>query len=333
MATLRPLSAAYGAAVAARNHLYDRGFLKAKRLPCPVISVGNITAGGTGKTPTVILLAELLKAAGRRPAVLSRGYGGSARGQVNVVSDGARTLLSWTEAGDEPVLIARRTEAVPVLVGPRRAPLGYAALDRFGADCLILDDGFQHRSLARDMDIVLVEAARPFGNGRLLPAGPLREPPAALARADLVVAVGKGEPPPEYFAGRRLLRAARRPLDLTEAVTGRTLPLSSLAGKRVLAFAGIGSPGPFFRGLSELGAELVCGLAFADHHPYCRADLQALSAKAGEKAAELIVTTEKDWIRLEGLPDLPAGLAVLRIAMEVRPEDEFAAAVLSGLGR
>ena len=178
---LRLLSLPYGAAVALRNHLYDRELLRTAKLPCPVVSVGNLTVGGTGKTPTVILLAALLKEHGHRPAVLSRGYGGHAKASVNVVSDGNRILLGWREAGDEPVLIAGALPGVPVLTGPKRFLTGRAAVERFGADVLILDDAFQHRSLFRDIDIVLIDAARPFGNGFLLPRGPLREPPRGPA--------------------------------------------------------------------------------------------------------------------------------------------------------
>ncbi len=170
-AILRLLSLPYGAAVALRNHLYDRELLRPTKLPCPVVSVGNLTVGGTGKTPTVILLAALLKEHGYRPAVLSRGYGGHAKASVNVVSDGNRVLLGWREAGDEPVLIAGALPGIPVLTGPKRSLTGKAAVERFGADILILDDAFQHRSLFRDIDIVLIDAARPFGNGFSSPGG------------------------------------------------------------------------------------------------------------------------------------------------------------------
>ncbi|MBU0575377.1 MAG: tetraacyldisaccharide 4'-kinase, partial [Proteobacteria bacterium] len=162
-AALRLLSLPYGAAVAARNRLYDRGLLRQQKLPCPVISLGNLTVGGTGKTPTVIFIANLLNERGYHPAVLSRGYGGSTRAPVNVVSDGKRILMGWREAGDEPVLIARAAPGIPVLTGSRRLLTGRAAIETFGADILILDDAFQHRPLFRGIDMVLLDAARPFG--------------------------------------------------------------------------------------------------------------------------------------------------------------------------
>ncbi len=187
------LSLPYGGAVAARNRLYDEGLLKQEKLPCPVISVGNLTVGGTGKTPTVIFMAHLLRDHGYRPAVLSRGYGGNANAPVNVVSDGNQILMGWREAGDEPILIARAAPGIPVLTGSRRLLTGRAAVETFGADALILDDAFQHRSLFRDIDIVLLDAARPFGNGFLLPRGPLREPPDSLRRADILLRTGDAE--------------------------------------------------------------------------------------------------------------------------------------------
>ncbi|MEI7671897.1 MAG: tetraacyldisaccharide 4'-kinase, partial [Deltaproteobacteria bacterium] len=187
------LSLPYGGAVAARNRLYDEGLLKQEKLPCPVISVGNLTVGGTGKTPTVIFMAHLLRDHGYRPAVLSRGYGGSANAPVNVVSGGNQILMGWREAGDEPILIARAAPGIPVLTGSRRLLTGRAAVETFGADVLILDDAFQHRSLFRDIDIVLLDAARPFGNGFLLPRGPLREPPDSLRRADILLRTGDAE--------------------------------------------------------------------------------------------------------------------------------------------
>jgi len=180
------LSLPYGGAVRARNRLFDSGFLEQQRIGCPVISVGNLTVGGTGKTPMVILLAGMLKDRGLRPAVLSRGYGGKNRADVLVVSDGMRVLAGPDEAGDEPVLIARRLGDVPVLAGPKRVITGRHALEHFSVDAILLDDGFQHRYLHRDLDIVLLDSRQPLGNGFLLPRGPLREPPSALARAGVI---------------------------------------------------------------------------------------------------------------------------------------------------
>lgn len=330
-AFLRLLSLPYGAAVAARNGLYDRRILRQERLPCPVVSVGNLTVGGTGKTPAVILIAALLRDRGRRPAVLSRGYGGTSRAPVNTVSDGRRVLMGWREAGDEPLLIAAALPDVPVLTGAERVRTGRAAIERFGADCLILDDAFQHRALCRDLDIVMLDGLRPFGNGFLLPRGPLREPPGALGRAHLVIRTGDagaaaplpGAPSLPSFAG------LHRPREAVEAATGRSVPLAALRGKRMCAFAGIGRPEAFRRSLAEVGVEIVSFRAFPDHHPYRPSDLEALRRLARQSGAEGIVTTEKDGVRLADFPAFLAELSLLRITMVVSPAEPFAELLFS----
>ena len=335
-AMLRLLSFPYGAAIAVRNGLYNRGFLRQERLPCPVIAVGNVTVGGTGKTPTVILLAKLLKDRGRRPAILSRGYGGKAKGPVNVVSDGYRILLSWREAGDEPVLMARSVPGIPVLTGPERVRTGRAAIGKFGADVLVLDDAFQHRALFRDLDILLLNGARPFGNGFLLPRGPLREPPSAIGRAHLVIRTGTTEEESDAPATVDALslpafRGLHRPRALVEAQTGRILPLAELQGKKVCAFAGIGHPEAFRRSLAELGAGIVSFKAYPDHHPYSRPHIEALEGLAHESGAEKIVTTEKDGVRLADFPDFLPKVLLLRIGMEVIPAESFTELIFSRL--
>ena len=189
---LRAVSPLYALSVGLRNYLYDKKISPQKRLPCKVISVGNIVVGGTGKTPMVIYLANLLQKKGFRPAVLSRGYMGKSKSPINIVSDGRRIFMKPEDCGDEPVLISQAAKGIPVLTGPKRFLTGQVALEKFGADVLILDDGFQHRQLARDVDIVLLKTQTPFGNGCLLPAGPLRESPRALKRAGIIFYVGDG---------------------------------------------------------------------------------------------------------------------------------------------
>ncbi len=328
---LRLLSLPYRGAVAARNRLYDRGILRQERLPCPVVSVGNLTVGGTGKTPTVILLAAMLREKGLRPAVLSRGYGGSARAGVTIVSDGKRLLTGWRQSGDEPVLIAGAVPGVPVLTGPKRILTGRAAVERFGADVLILDDAFQHRALYRDLDIVMVDAACPFGNGFLLPRGPLREPQEALLRAHLLIRTGGAEmvAPPEGMPPLPVFRGVHRPRELVEAATGRARPLMELRGVKVCAFAGIGYPEAFRQSLSALGAEVVAFQPFPDHHSYTPPDLEALRRQAGKSGAARLVTTEKDGIRLADFPDFLAGVSLLRIGMDITPAEPFAELIFS----
>ena len=332
---LRLLSLPYRGAVAVRNGLYNRGLFRQARLPCPVISVGNLTVGGTGKTPMVILLAKLLREKGRRPAVLSRGYGARTNASVNVVSDGNLILMGWHEAGDEPILIARSVSGVPVLTGPRRLLTGRTAIEHFGADVLILDDAFQHRALYRGLDIVLIDAARPFGNGRHLPAGPLREPAKALGRAHLLIRTGGGRDPEQPLSGvpeMPSFRGFHRPMGVLERGTGRLLPAATLQGQKVCAFAGIGRPEAFRRSLNEMDSEIVSFRPFPDHHPYSRADLDSLRRLAAMTGADRIVTTEKDGVRLADFPDFLTEVSLLRIGMEITPADAFAELIFSRLG-
>ena len=312
---LRMLSLSYGGAVLLRNILYDRRFIRQKRLPCPVISVGNITVGGTGKTPTVIRIADLLKQHGYRPAVLSRGYGGKSGGPVNVVSDGKTVLMGWKEAGDEPVLMANSLPGIPVLTGAVRFLTGRAAVERLGADILILDDAFQHRQLFRDLDLVLLDSTRPFGNGFLLPRGPLREGLHALLRADMLLRTGvaeKGEPLPVktkfnvhktefnvYNIELPSFRGVHKPTGIVSGRTGHSDSPEALRGQKIMAFSGIGSPEAFRQGLAALGADVVSYRDFPDHHPYSDADIVALRRLAAGSGASLLVTTERTG---SGLP-------------------------------
>jgi tetraacyldisaccharide 4'-kinase len=334
-AVLGLFSLPYRGGVAARNRLYDLGILRQAKLPCPVISVGNLTVGGTGKTPTVILLANRLREKGRRPAVLSRGYGGRVGAPVSIVSDENRVLMEWGEAGDEPVLIARALPGVPVLTGAKRYLTGRAAVDRLGADILILDDAFQHRQLFRDLDIVLVNAALPFGNGRLLPGGPLREQIAALRRAHLIIRTGAEGDPVELLeesaSGLPVFRGTHRPQGVVEGRTGRLLPAASLQGEKVCAFAGIGRPEIFRRSLAALGAKVVSFRAFPDHDPYTRPGIDALRRLAAETGADRIITTEKDGVRLGDFPDFLNDVSLLRIGMEITPLESFEELIFSRL--
>ncbi|HOD29700.1 MAG TPA: tetraacyldisaccharide 4'-kinase [Syntrophales bacterium] len=325
---LYALSLPYGAAIGLRNRLYNGGGLPRTKLPCPVISVGNLTVGGTGKTPLVMLLAELMQEAGRRPAILSRGFGGRSSRGVQVVSDGRRLLAAPETAGDEPVLMARTLPSVPVLAGPDRVRTGRAALDRFGATLLILDDAFQHRRLVRDLDIVLADLALPFGNGCLLPAGPLREPVQALRRARIVIRTGSEAEarttPASADAGG--LRGFHRPRELVRGDGAERHPPAMLAGKRLLAFAGLGRPDAFRKTLAALGAEVAVFLPFPDHHDYRRTDIEDIRRRAAAAKAELIVTTEKDAVRLAPCPDFLGEVFQLRVVMDILPARETLAA-------
>ncbi len=326
---LLPFSLLYRSAVFLRNGLFDLGLRKQQKMKSPVISVGNLTVGGTGKTPLVIMLANFLREKGYHPAVLSRGYGGRATSAVNVVSDGKRILMGHADGGDEPVLIARSSPGTAVLTGASRILTGRLATGQLGADILILDDGFQHRHVARDINILLMDRSRPFGNGFLLPAGPLREPPAALRRADLIVATDSDDGRAQSFppdsripSGIHSFRGIRRPKDIRQGGTGQIFPLGLLEKTRVCAFSGIGAPESFRKTLNALGADVGCYLAFPDHHRYCREDLDRIAQAAAGSAASMIVTTEKDGVHLEDFPFFLSKVFFLRIAMEIVPNEE-----------
>lgn len=272
------LAYAFGGLVRARGALYDRGLLHIDRAERPVISVGNIAAGGTGKTPFTILLANRLHARGERVAVLSRGYGATSPRNRAVIVD-AKSSRS-EDVGDEPILIARKTNAL-VVVAKKRIDAARSAIAE-GASVLLLDDGFQHRRLARDLDIVLLDAADPYRGG-LLPRGRLREPPSALERADLIAIIGELGEPPNDLPDRPLLRVAVRPQ-----------PTCELKNKRVALIAGIGRPERFEQTVRELRAEIVYTRYFRDHQ---RFDPTEAIAEARTKNAELLLTTEKDHAR------------------------------------
>ena len=261
--------------------------------------------GGTGKTPAVELAVRTLTEFGHRPAVVSRGYGRTTRG-VHIVADTASIKLPAGEAGDEPFLLARRLPGVPVVVGADRWSAARVAQASCGATAIVLDDGFQQRTLATSLEIVMARARRPWGNGQLLPAGSLREPLRALARADLIVATGPGDVDDEAVAAAAaryaprvpVLTARLEPVACWEARRMEMVPLTRLAGARVVPFAGIAAPSAFSETLRELR---VFGdvVAFPDHHRYTRDDLRGLEARAA--GADALVTTEKDWVRLREL--------------------------------
>ncbi len=319
---LVPASGAYGAVVAVRNRLYDAGWLAAARVPARVVSVGNLTVGGTGKTPAALWLAEQLVARGRRVALVARGYRKERRGVVVVGIDGT-PLVTPAEGGDEAVLLARRFRG-PVLTGERRALAAAEACTRFGVDTIVLDDGFQHRALARDADLVLI--ADDPAAARLLPAGSRREPVAALARARAVLVMGEGAAP--ATPGRPVFRGRLVPTALVHAAGGvwTEAPLEGLAGAEVVAVAGVARPQRFLATLRAAGARVVRELRFPDHHAYGPADVAAIAAAA---RGGRLVTTEKDLVKLDGAPEL-RDLVALRVALDVASGEALVAALAGG---
>ena len=291
---MNPLSEIYGAFVGTRNYLFDRGVLRSHKLAGPVVSVGNISVGGSGKTPFVILLGESLKRRGIRFDVLSRGYGRKTRGVLQVMAEG-----SVSDFGDEPLLIAKRL-ACPVIVGESRHQAGLYAESKFGPQLHILDDGFQHRSLARDFDIVVLTGEDL--HDRLLPAGRLREPVSSLRRADSLVLMGEMEAP--VVAGTPLWHACR-----SVEVSG--------APTHPLVFCGIARPRKFVDQLREAGIEPQAQKFYRDHYAYTAADIRELLALRDHTHAGGFITTEKDAINLG--PNLAklGSVAVARVHIEL----------------
>jgi tetraacyldisaccharide 4'-kinase len=316
----------YRGLLGAREWLYGRRILRSRALPCRVVSIGNLTVGGTGKTPAVEVAVQTLAALGHRPAVVSRGYGRSTRG-VQIVADAASISLDPEESGDEPFLLARRLPGVPVVVGSNRHDAARVAIEKFGVTAIVLDDAFQHRTLRKDLEIVMTRARRPWGNGRLLPAGPLREPLASLARADLVVATGAlglgdarevVEAVDEHAPRVPVLTATLVPSECWEAGRMRSVSLAELGGKRLAAFAGIASPAAFAETLTSTGAVVAELSEFADHHWYSADDVTRLDARAAELGVDALITTEKDWVRLRRLrlPSRPLYVLSIRLVLQ-----------------
>jgi tetraacyldisaccharide 4'-kinase len=292
----------YGVGVKARM-----SFLKnsGKELPGFVVSIGNITTGGTGKTPAVVMLSRWAKENGYNVAVLSRGYGGSYNNESEIVTDGKSILVSPDISGDEPWMMANTLKGVPVIVSRKRYMGGIRAHQSFGSNFFILDDGFQHISLKRDMDIVLLDAKNPFGNGHLLPWGPLREPLSGLKRADTFILSRSGDISPadheSYFSGKPLYRGDHIPDRIILPNSGKEYDPSFIKGKRVTAFSGIAEPETFKESLLNLGADVVSFSAFGDHYPFSRNDIENVRKKHEALRGEIFITTEKDWARIKDI--------------------------------
>lgn len=337
---LVPAAIAYGAGVRVRNFLYDRGWRRVARVAVPVLSVGNLTVGGTGKTPVVVWLAEELERRGYSVGVLSRGYGRRSRG-TRVVALGGRPLVDVEMSGDEPAMIGRRIRG-PVVVAGRRAAGARVAIER-GARVLLLDDGFQHRAIARDFDLLLVDDERPVGNGWPLPSGPLREPVRGAARADAVLVVDRRLRGAEDGAAGSWAHAnlfprpchrgglVPRALVWPDGDTWTEEPLVRLAGQRIVVVTGIVGPQALYAMVQQWEGQIVNALEFPDHHWYDRDDFATIRKAARE--ADLIVTTEKDLVKLERFPFVRGGLMALRLGVAVEGAAELLAAIGTALRR
>jgi tetraacyldisaccharide 4'-kinase len=306
-AGLRALSVAYGAALKLHIAGYRLGIARRTRFPVLVVSVGNLTLGGTGKTTAALAIARWLSEHGRRVAYLSRGYRGTGEKKAVIVSEGFGPLLPADVAGDEPYMISRALPEVFVLVGRDRRQTGALALEKLGADAIVLDDGFQYQRLARDLDIVLVDALSPFGYDFLVPRGLLREPPSHLARADAVWLTHSDlvrRVDLEAIRGRieqlapnaRLWEAVHQPVCLRSLAVDEEVELEALSGRKICALSSLGNPLAFERSLERLGADLTARVRFPDHHQYRADELRAALEELN--GAEWIVTTEKDAVRI-----------------------------------
>ena len=323
-------SVLYGIAQKLRYAAYNLGILKKKRLPGLVVSVGNLTTGGTGKTPAVAALAKWALSREIKACILSRGYGGKYQTPVLVVSDGRRVLSDARSAGDEPVLLAGKVSGCPVILSKERYLAGEYAHEKFESELFIIDDGFQHIQLERDLNLVLMDGSHPFGNGHLLPRGPLREPLDQLARADAFILTRYrkegGRATVAFLKGNYpdipVFRADHVPDDVVFPRLDRVDPLHAVRQKRVVAFAGIGNPASFRETLVSLGARVVAFRDFKDHYAYRKEDLDALVRLKRDTDAHYILTTEKDWVRMGSIWPECSEIAYLRIQFSFLPGQE-----------
>jgi len=319
---LKTVSIVYGIAVRLRLIGYKVGLLRIKSLPTYIVSVGNITVGGTGKTPFVAMLAEWADENGIKTAILSRGYKGKTSQDFCVVSDGAEVLATSDDAGDEAVLLAKRVSSIPVLISKKRYLIGNLALRQFNPELLLLDDGYQHISLHRDLNILLLDAKRQFGNGWLLPRGPLREPLEGMKRADLIVITKcavecNGNDMVDFllknFPGKPIFRSGHLADQVIFPLNGRIYPPDFLSGKKVVAFAGLAHPDDFLDMVNSLGAHVIHFKAFSDHHSFTQGEIEELASWEKSSEFDFLLTTEKDWVRIDDRLDVGADIAVLTI--------------------
>jgi tetraacyldisaccharide 4'-kinase len=337
---LYALSLLYERLVQLRLYFYRKRVLRERALGCLVISIGNLTVGGTGKTPIVEKFARALQTGGRRVAILSRGYKSVPRKRSlldrflkrnvhppRVVSDGKSLLLDSLTAGDEPYMLAHNLQDVIVLVDKDRVKSGRFAIDKWKVDTLLLDDGLQYLHLKHRLDMVLVDRQAPFGNEFLLPRGTLREPPRNLRRASYIfITKNTGEPNDalrqrirRYNRTAEIIECAHKPLYLQSVFTAERLPLEHLRGAFIGSICGIAAPESFEEGLKKLGAQVNLAKRYIDHHYYSEAELQSFINRCIRRDLTMIVTTEKDAVRMPHLPEeeLKVPIYFLRVEIEI----------------
>jgi len=322
---LFPLALLYWGILFWRNLFYVMGFFVSRKLPTKVISVGNITTGGTGKTPAVIYLAKTLSNRGYRVGVLSRGYARKTAG-TQLVSDGKTPVLDWRNFGDEPTLIANSLSGVPIVVDGNRHRGGMFLIDRFKPDIIIMDDAFQHRAIERDIDIVLINSQDSRSKHKLLPYGFLREPWAGLKRAHVLIFTKTNLKKPAPFL-MSMARATKRPmiqsiLSVHNLISPEGDAGQTKEGQKAIALSAVGDPEGFIRTLESEGFNVVEHIAFIDHHEYVQADINRIARRLNKTAAEIIITTEKDMVKLQGLNLSRLKIYSLRVAFSLSKNAE-----------
>jgi len=334
------VSLVYGGAVKLREALYKNSVLGSKKLPCFVISIGNITVGGTGKTPMTIKVAQIIRRLGYKVAIISRGYKGGAEKTGGIVSNGHTIFMEPEKAGDEPFMMAAKLKNIPVVVGQNRCKAGRLAIQEFGPDVIVLDDAFQHLNLKRDIDIVLLDCRRPFGNAHLLPRGILREPISALKRSDAFV-LTRFDSASDYIRqaamdkieslapGKPVFRSFHVPNLYKPANDKKSMPCIKLQnfapgllyGRRVVAFSGLAGNSDFRRTVESLKCDLIDFFEFPDHHKYTEMDLQRIIQSSINAQAEFILTTEKDYVRISGETLWPVEIVVVGIELSLGDDE------------
>ena len=335
LAILKGISCIFALVVAFRYFLYNSGIIRRFPLGIQVISIGNVTAGGTGKTPVTEIFARTLAQAGRKVAILSRGYRRKEAPWYQriftqvidpplVVSDGRRVLLDSAVGGDEPYMLASNLPGVAVLVDRNRVKAGRYAIKRLGCDTIILDDGFQYQKLKHSIEVVLVDSTNPFGNGHMLPRGVLREPARHLKRADIIFLTKcRGETGAikeeirKYNRTAEIVECNHTPRILRDVWSREEYPLKWLEGKTVCTLSGIASPKGFENSLRHMGAKVVWCDRYADHHRYDSSEILYALNRTADMGAEALVTTEKDAVRFPRFETSPVKCLYLRIAIEI----------------
>ena len=338
------LSLFYGGLVKLRIAAYQGGMIKPKSLPCTVISIGNITVGGTGKTPMTLYIAELVHKLGYEVVVISRGYKGELEKTGGIVSNGKTVLMGPEKAGDEPFMLAGRLKNIPVIVGKNRFEAGMQAVKKFNPDVIVLDDAFQHLKLKRDIDLVLLDSNSPFGNLHLLPRGVLREPLSVLLRADALIMTRSGRASEtemekslaglkEFIQSKPAFKNSHAPYAYI-VKKGKHIPFESIStssflydfdflkDRKVFAFAGIARNDDFLRTVKSFKCDITDFLGFEDHHQYSVDDLEKILCLVEKENVEFLITTEKDYARIAHRIKWPVDLLVAGVEISFGDDDK-----------